>query len=62
MQFKDLYGLDLISEFKATKAEVKQAEKFYNEFLEYRDDKKPAEEYELVLHWAEDLKLDNISS
>ncbi len=60
MQFKDLYGLDLISEFKATQTELKQAETFYNEFLEYKDDKEPAEEYELVQHWAEDLKLDNL--
>lgn len=58
MQFKELFGFDLIQEFKATQAELKQAEKFYSEYLEYREDKKPAEEYELVVHWAEDLKLD----
>jgi hypothetical protein len=27
--------------------------------LEYRTDKAPAEEYELLKHWGEDLKLDN---
>ena len=58
LQFKELYGLDLIKEFKATPAELYKAQGFYNEFKEYRDDKKPAEEYELVIHWAEDLKLD----
>ena len=58
LQFKDLYGLDLIKEFKATQAELYKAQGFYNEFKDYRDDKKPAEEYELVIHWAEDLKLD----
>jgi hypothetical protein len=31
---------------------------FFDEFLQYKDDKESAEEYELVLHWAEDLKLD----
>lgn len=59
LQFKELYGFDLITEFNATALELKQAQTFYDEFLEYRDDKQPAEEYELVQHWAEDLKLNN---
>jgi Flp pilus assembly protein TadD len=56
--FKDLYGIDLIKEFKATPTEMRLADKFYQEFLEYRYDKEPGEEYELVLHWAQDLSLD----
>jgi Flp pilus assembly protein TadD len=58
IQFKDLYGFDFIKEFNATPNELKLATDFYDEYLEYKDDKEPAEEYELVLHWAEDLKLD----
>lgn len=58
MQFRDLFGLDTINDFNATKLEINQATKFYKEFLEYKDDKKPGEEYELVQHWAKDLKLD----
>jgi tetratricopeptide (TPR) repeat protein len=58
IQFKELFGLDLINEFNATPSESEQANDFYEEYLQYRDDKEPAEEYELVLHWAEDLKLD----
>lgn len=58
LQFKDLFGFDFIKEFNATPSEVKHANDFYEEYLQYRDDKEPAEEYELVLHWAEDLKLD----
>lgn len=58
MQFKDLYGIDMLHEFLATPAEMKTAKSFYDEFLQYRDDKEPGEEYELVLHWAEDLKID----
>ena len=34
-------------------------QQLYNEFLEYNEDKEPGEEYELVQHWAEDLKLDD---
>lgn len=58
MQLKKLYGIDFIKDFKATLSELKTATGFYEEFLQYKDDKEPAEEYELVLHWAEDLKLD----
>jgi tetratricopeptide (TPR) repeat protein len=58
-QLKDLYGINLISKFNATKLELDQAIKFYDEYLEYKDDKNPAEEYELLKHWAEDLKLND---
>lgn len=58
IQFKELFGLDFIKDFNPTPNESKQANDFYEEYLQYKDDKEPAEEYELVLHWAEDLKLD----
>lgn len=58
IQFKELFGLDFIKDFNATPSESKHGNDFYEEYLQYRDDKEPAEEYELVLHWAEDLKLD----
>ncbi len=57
MQFRELYGIDIVSDFKPTTAELKQATSFYEEFLQYKDDKEPAEEYELVQHWADDLQL-----
>lgn len=59
LQFKALYGIDLTKDFRATATELKQATDFYTEYLEYKDNKAPAEEYELLMHWAEDLKLDN---
>ena len=58
MQFRDLYGADRVMEHQPSKAELKQAETFYNEYIDYRDDREPGEEYELVQHWAEDLQLD----
>jgi tetratricopeptide (TPR) repeat protein len=58
MQFKELYGFDFIKEFNATASELKLANDFFAEYQDYKVDKEPAEEYELVLHWAEDLKLD----
>jgi hypothetical protein len=57
LHFKDLFGLDLVPEHKSTKLEINQATELYTEFLDYRKDKTPAEEYELVQHWGEDLKL-----
>lgn len=59
MQLKNLYAVDFISEYKASKIELDTADKFYKEFLEYSEDKKPGEEYELVQHWADDLKLND---
>lgn len=58
IQFKELYGLDFIKDFKASNSELTLANDFYDEFLQYKDDKEPAEEYELLMHWAEDLKLE----
>ena len=57
-QFRELFGIDLLNEYQATKAEKELALKFYEEYLQYKNDKEPGEEYELVQHWAEDLKLD----
>jgi hypothetical protein len=58
IQFKELFGFDFIKDFNATPSEMKLATDFYDEYLQYKEDKEPAEEYELVLHWAEDLRLD----
>lgn len=58
LQYKELFGIDLTGEFQPKPLEMKQAGEFYDEFNQYRRDKEPGEEYELVIHWAEDLKLD----
>jgi len=58
LQFRDLYGIDLLSDFKATTLEDKTAKEMYAEFYEYRDDRESGEEYELIENWAKDLKLE----
>lgn len=58
IQFKDLFGFDFVNDFQATSSELKLATDFYTEYLQYKDNKEPGEEYEMVLHWSEDLKLD----
>jgi len=62
MQFKDLFGLDLIPNFNPSGIETSMAKKFYEEFYEYRDDRAAGEEYELVENWAKDLKLEKYFS
>jgi hypothetical protein len=59
LHFKDLYGIDAISDFRAASSELSKAKGFYSEFLQLKDNRKPGEEYELVLNWAEALGLDN---
>lgn len=58
LHFRTLFYFDFLNEFKSTTAELNQAEELYAEFLEYRLNKEPSEEYELIQHWAEDLGLD----
>ena len=58
LQYKALFGIDFIKDFQANTAELKQAQGFYEEYLQYKTDKEPAEEYELIMNWAEDLQLD----
>jgi hypothetical protein len=58
LHLKELYGIDMIEDFKPKLIELSQANTLYEEFKEYRNDKEPAEEYEIIQHWAEDLKVD----
>lgn len=57
LQFKELYGIDFLPDFRASISETNTAKNFYEEYVQYKDDKEAGEEYELVLHWAEDLHL-----
>ena len=59
LQYKDLYGVDLIKEFHPEPSELKTAQNLFSEYLEYKDDRQPGEEYELVENWAKDLKLED---
>jgi len=57
--FKELYGIDVLKQFNALPLEMKEAERMWAEYLDYRKDRKPGEEYELVQHWGEDLRMEN---
>jgi tetratricopeptide (TPR) repeat protein len=57
MQFKELFGINLIPEFKATTAEMQIADTFYKEFAAQKDNRKPGKEFELIQNWATELNL-----
>lgn len=59
LHFKELYKIDLTIKHHPSKLEMKKANEMYNEFLEYRLDKEPGEEYELVQNWGNDLGLES---
>jgi len=55
--FYDLFSLDFAKSFKANTLETNSANSIYHEYNDYRSDKEPGEEYELVQNWANDLSL-----
>ena len=57
IHFKTLYHTDLIGLHKASKTQVQKAEEMYQGFLAIRDNKEPAQEYDLVYAWAKSLQL-----
>jgi tetratricopeptide (TPR) repeat protein len=56
-QTDNLYGTSLESRYPLSHKEKGLLDQFWNEFLEYRNDREPGEEYELVQNWANDLEL-----
>jgi hypothetical protein len=63
MHFKSLYGIDLLENYKYTKAELTKAENIFEEYLCYRNEGyQPGEEYNLTEVIAEELNLDDFIS
>jgi len=58
LHFRELYGIDMVKEFKASNSELKLAQKLYNDFLQKKENRGPGEEYNLVQDWARELNLD----
>jgi tetratricopeptide (TPR) repeat protein len=56
--FESLFGVKMEKTYSVRPFEQEQIDAFWEEFSEYRNDKKPGEEYELIQHWGEDLELD----
>jgi hypothetical protein len=56
----DLLGTKFEEKYKTTLKEKELVNVFWDEFLEYRNDREAGEEYELVQHWGEDLGLNSL--
>lgn len=57
--FASLFGVKMEKSYSIKSFELEQIDAFWDEFSEYRNDKEPGEEYELIQHWGEDLELDS---
>lgn len=60
MHFKEMYGINLLGEFKPTKAELAQATDLYEEFKAYRKTYKDGDEYEMEEYFVETLNMQDI--
>jgi tetratricopeptide (TPR) repeat protein len=58
LQLKDLFGYDLIPSYKTTSQDMKITKRFYQEYLQYQKNNQSLEAYKLIMHWAEELKID----
>lgn len=54
----NLFGTRFEEKYSVSLKEKELVNSLWDEFLEYRKDRKPGEEYELVQHWGTDLGLD----
>ena len=50
--------MDLLSQYKASDSHLKIARELYDDYLNHRLSRQPAEEYDMVQAWGKKLKLD----
>ena len=60
LHFKEMYGINLIGEYRPTKAELAQATDLFEEFKAYRRTFKDGDEVEMVEYFTQQLKMDDI--
>lgn len=60
LHFKDLYGINLIGQYKPTKLELAQAQDMYDEFKAYLDTYKVADEYEMIEYFVQSLGMEDL--
>lgn len=59
MHMKELYGIDLLHEYGASKVDMNLAKDMYEEYKAYMDDCAPGDEYDLMMYFIESLNLEN---
>ena len=59
LHFKDLYGIDLVHEYKPKKVEFEQAKDLYDEFKAYLNTYKDGDEYEMMEYFVQSFKMED---
>jgi hypothetical protein len=58
LQFKELYGVNLLDDFQAASIELRRANTFYEQYSQIKNTRNPGQEYDLVFQWAKELEID----
>ncbi len=60
MHFKDLYGINLIGQYRPNKQELEHAKDLYEEFKAYWDTYKAGDEYELLEYFVQSFNMEEL--
>ena len=60
MHLKQLYGINFLNYYKPTRDDYNKAQDLYEEYLAYKDDCKPGDEYDLMNYFIESLDCDGL--
>ena len=60
LQFRDLFGVDTVREHGPSRREMEGAQSLYEEYLAYREDYKPGDEYDLMEYFLQELHLQGL--
>ena len=60
LHFKDIYGIDLIGQYRPTKQELDHAKDLYDEFKAYWDTFKAGDEYEMLEYFVQSFNMEDL--
>lgn len=60
MHFKDIYGINLIGQYRPTKQELAHAQDLYDEFKAYLDTYKAGDEYEMLEYFVQSFNMEDL--
>ena len=60
MHFKDIYGINLIGQYRPTKQEYAQALDLYEEFKAYLDSQNAGDEYEMMEYFVQSFDMEDL--
>ena len=60
LHFKEMYGIDLIGNYRPTKSELDMAKDLYDEFKAYLRTYRDGDEFEMLEYFVETLRMDDL--